>query len=133
MNRLPYATLMHEWSESVKALAAIIGARVDAAAVPSGYYSPLVAHAAARVGIRRVFTQRPTIHSTEAFGCEVCGRFTIRSWTTTSHIEALARGRLLARLEDEAMWRLRQAAKSIGGSAYGDLRRAFFASRSGVV
>jgi peptidoglycan/xylan/chitin deacetylase (PgdA/CDA1 family) len=130
MNRMPMAALEREWSESARILSRIVGEPIQSAAVPSGFYSPRVAQAAAAAGIRRIFTQQPTTRATNAFGCAVIGRFTMRSWTPPARVRALARGDAWPRFQDAMFWRLRQCAKAVGGSAYGDLRRAFFASRS---
>jgi len=130
MSRMPLETLNGEWSDSVAALADITSASIRTGSVPSGYYAPRVAQAAAAQGIRQVFTQQPTTRSKESFGCEVVGRFTMRSWTPASRVASLARGRLWPRFEDASLWSLRNIAKSIGGSAYTELRRAYYDRRS---
>jgi peptidoglycan/xylan/chitin deacetylase (PgdA/CDA1 family) len=126
MNRMPEEALLREWSDSVRMLSSIAGSAILTASVPSGFYAPRVARAAAAAGIRQLFTQRPTTHTIEIFGCEVMGRFTIRNWTPASRVQALASGHLRPRLEDALFWRFRQLAKAVGGSSYTGLRRAFF-------
>jgi len=130
MNRMPEEALLREWSESVQVLSSIVGSAILTASVPSGFYSPRVARAAAAVGIRVLFTQRPTTQTVNAFGCEVMGRFTVRSWTPAWRVQALAAGHLRPRLEDALFWRCRELAKTVGGSAYTGLRRAFFEHHS---
>jgi peptidoglycan/xylan/chitin deacetylase (PgdA/CDA1 family) len=130
MSRMPAEALTREWRDSVQTLSAIIGSPVYCASVPSGFYTPRVARAAAGEGIRQLFTQQPTTQAVEVSGCEVIGRFTMRSWTSASRVQALIRGAWWPRFEDAALWRLREVAKSVGGSAYGDLRRAFLERRS---
>jgi peptidoglycan/xylan/chitin deacetylase (PgdA/CDA1 family) len=130
MNRMPMDALEREWSESAQILSRIVGEPIRTASVPSGFYSPRVAQAAAAAGIRQLFTQQPTTLPATAFGCEIVGRFTMRSWTPAARVRALTRGDLWPRFRDAASWRLRECAKNVGGSAYGDLRKAFFASRS---
>ena len=130
MSRMPEAALHSEWSESVEMLSSIIGAPVVTASVPSGFYATRVARAAAAAGIRRLFTQQPTTRPEQVFGCEVIGRFTIRTWTSAERVRALASGCLRPRLEEALFWRVRQFAKTAGGAAYGDLRRAFFERHS---
>ena len=50
----------------------------------------------------------------------------MRSWTSAERAGALAEGSLWPRFEIALLWRFRQTAKTVSGSAYGDLRRAFF-------
>jgi len=130
MSRMPSEALAGEWSESVGVLSAIVNAPIQCASVPSGFYAPRVAQAAAAQGIRQLFTLQPTTQAQQVSGCEVIGRFTMRRWTPASRVRALACGRSWPRFQDAALWRLREFAKSAGGSAYGDLRRAFLERRS---
>jgi peptidoglycan/xylan/chitin deacetylase (PgdA/CDA1 family) len=130
MNRMPEGVLLREWCDSVRVLSSIAGSAILTASVPSGFYSPRVARAAAAAGIRQLFTQRPTTRTVDTFGCEVMGRFTLRSWTPAPRVQALAAGHLRPRLEDVLSWRLRELAKTVGGSAYTGLRRAFFERHS---
>ena len=130
MNRMPADRLSREWADSVAALSSIIGTAIRTASVPSGYYSPRVAQAAAAEGIREIFTQEPTTRVRQSFGCEVVGRFTMRSWTAASRVGSLVRGSVWPRVEDWSLWRMRGVAKSIGGNAYTELRRAYYHRRS---
>jgi peptidoglycan/xylan/chitin deacetylase (PgdA/CDA1 family) len=130
MSRMPEEVLVREWSESVQILSSIIGEPILTASVPSGFYAPRVARAAAAAGIRQLFTQKPTTQPVQVFGCEVLGRFTVRCWTPASRVRALASGCLRPRLEDALSWRFREMAKTLGGSAYSDFRRAFFERHS---
>lgn len=126
MSRMPDEQLKREWTESVLRLAEITGASITTASVPSGRYAKRVARIAAAAGIRQLFTQRPTTREGNAFGCEVLGRFTMRAWTPAARVAALARGEARPRLEDAFWWRVRELAKAVGGSAYRDVRRAWF-------
>jgi peptidoglycan/xylan/chitin deacetylase (PgdA/CDA1 family) len=130
MNRMPEPLLAREWNDSVQALAALTGAPVQMASVPSGFYARRVAKVAAAAGIRQLFTQQPTTRIVHRCGCDVLGRFTVRSWTPASRVAALARGDLRPRFEQAFFWRLRQITKSLTGGMYGDLRRVFLARRS---
>lgn len=130
MNRMAENLVHREWSESVQTLSEIIQAPVETASVPSGFYGPLVAKTAREAGIRCIFTQQPTTRPAQAFGCEILGRFTMRSWTPLARVASLARGGMWPRFEDAALWRARQIAKTLGGSVYSDLRKTFFERRS---
>ena len=126
MNRMPEEALVREWSDSVRVLSSIVGTAILPGSVPSGFYSPRVARAAAAAGIRQLFTLQPTTRAVETFGCEVLGRFTVRSWSPASRVQALALGHLRPRLEEALSWRFRKLLKTLGGSAYTGFRRAFF-------
>lgn len=129
MTRMPDDVLAREWRESSSTLSAITGAAVLTASIPSGFFSPRVAEAAAGAGIRRLFTQKPVTRTKTVAGCEVAGRFTMRSWSTAAYVQALATRRR-TRWQAAAWWRLREIAKAMPGSAYHDLRRLFFEGRS---
>jgi peptidoglycan/xylan/chitin deacetylase (PgdA/CDA1 family) len=126
MSRMPEAELAAEWSDSVAALSSLTGTPILTASVPSGFYSPRVAHAAAAAGIRHLYTQQPTTRSVVIAACEIHGRFTMRAWTPAARVLALAKGNVWPRFENALLWRIRETAKTVAGSAYGDLRRAFF-------
>ena len=126
MNRMPEEALVREWSDSARALSSIVSSAILTGSVPSGFYSPRVARAAAAAGIRQLFTLQPTTRTVETFGCEVLGRFTVRSWSPASRVEALALSHLRPRLEEALSWRFRQLLKTVGGNAYTGFRRSFF-------
>jgi len=126
MNRMPEEALVREWSDSVRVLSSIVGSAILTGSVPSGFYAPRVARAAAAAGIRQLFTLLPTTRTVQTFGCEVLGRFTVRSWSPASRVQALARGHLRPRVEEALSWRFRELLKTVGGSAYTGFRRAFF-------
>lgn len=130
MSRMAPEALIREWSNSVADLSTIIGASICSGSVPSGFYAPRVAQAAASAGVRQIFTQQPTTQTKYDFGCEVIGRFTIRSWTPASRVSSLVLGSFWQHAEDAALWRVRNFAKSIGGGAYSELRRAYYHRRS---
>ena len=130
MNRMPEEELIREWTDSVRELSELTSAAVRTASVPSGFYARRVARAAAAAGIAELFTQQPTTRVLRRFGCDVLGRFTVRSWTPASRVAALARGDLRPRFEDAVSWRLRQITKLLTRGLYGDLRRVFLARRS---
>ena len=51
--------LVREWSTSVAKLSDILGEQIEIASVPGGHYSRRVAEAAARAGIKALFTSEP--------------------------------------------------------------------------
>jgi peptidoglycan/xylan/chitin deacetylase (PgdA/CDA1 family) len=130
MSRFTANRLDAEWTMSRDALSSIIGAPVVTASVPSGYYSKDVARAASRAGIRFLFTQEPTTRIDLVDECLVMGRYTVRSWTTAQTIGLLASGQLSPRIRQWALWALKRAAKSTGGT-YTRFRSFYYSSLKG--
>jgi peptidoglycan/xylan/chitin deacetylase (PgdA/CDA1 family) len=127
MSRQTRERLDREWGGSVKILSEILETPIEAASVPSGYYSPAVADAAACAGIRYLFTQEPVTRIIRMPGCTVIGRYTVRRWTTAQTVAALAAGHAGPRLRQWFLWKAKKAAKTAGGEAYTVLRRQAFA------
>ena len=78
MSRCSQEQLNYEWEESTRVLTRILGTPVTTASVPGGFYSRRVAAAAARSGIRQLFTSEPVASSHIVDGCVVLGRFSIQ-------------------------------------------------------
>lgn len=130
MSRMKPDILAREWSESVRTLSDITGSPILTASVPSGFYAPRVAEVAAEAGIRQIFTQQPTTRPAQAHGCEVLGRFTLRSWTSAEHVLALAQGTIRPRFTEALWWRIRKLGKALPGNTYREIRRIYFDRRS---
>jgi peptidoglycan/xylan/chitin deacetylase (PgdA/CDA1 family) len=92
MNRLDFATLVHEWKESIAILSDIVGKRVDVASVPGGYYSKTVAQTASMCGIRRLFTSEPLTAVKRVDECLVLGRYAVKRGVTASELARLVSG-----------------------------------------
>jgi peptidoglycan/xylan/chitin deacetylase (PgdA/CDA1 family) len=75
---LPVVDMLREWRDSRRALEDLLGHAVTTASVPGGYFSNIVANAAAECGLLVLFTSEPTSKTSVADGCTVMGRFTIR-------------------------------------------------------
>src|SRR4029078_6811863 len=69
--------MRREWEESGPVLSDILGVPVRAASVPGGYFSNRVADAAARAGIRALFTSEPTTRVWPRGGLPTFGRYSI--------------------------------------------------------
>src|SRR4029077_110697 len=63
MSALSRSELLEEWSSSRARLEDILGARVEVASVPGGYYSAAVGETAAEAGIRIFVYSHPTIQA----------------------------------------------------------------------
>lgn len=121
--------LEREWSESVRVLERILGERVTTASLPGGYYSRMVAAAAARAGIRTLFTSEPITSTRIVDGCLVVGRFTVQRGTSEQRVASLIAGDLWPRLQCYLFWNCKKLMKAIGGDAWLKLRCLILARR----
>ncbi len=116
--------LLDEWRRSRDVLSEILGSPVISASVPGGYYSRAVAETAAEAGLTRLFNSEPTPRAHDVQGCLVFGRYTIYRGMTPAMAAALAAGSPPALLRQAATWKLKKAAKAVGGRAYLGVRQA---------
>lgn len=126
IGRLPADAVAGEWRESVDRLQQLLGAAVDVASVPGGYYRPFVAAAAGSAGIRWLFTSEPVVGVQQVAGVHVLGRFTIRSTTPPSHVRSLLGSPSAARLSQWLQWNAKKLLKRAAGDAYLRLRSSLF-------
>lgn len=113
-----YETILDEWRRSVGTLSDILGEAVVSASVPGGLYLPKVARAAAQAGLTHLFNSEPTSTVTSVDGCEVLGRYSIRSWTSAAEAARLAEGRVGPRLKQWGKLKAMKTARFVGGPAY---------------
>ena len=118
MSALPPEEIESEWRRSRDALEEITGSPVITGSVPGGYYSAAVGSAAARAGIRTLFTSEPTIRAVQLDGCLILGRYAIQRDDSASKAAALATGRWLPRAQQSVWWQMKKFAKRLGGDAY---------------
>ncbi|HTR99164.1 MAG TPA: polysaccharide deacetylase family protein [Bacteroidota bacterium] len=123
MSSLGDGEQMNEWRKSTAYLSDILGAPVDVASVPGGYYDQGVARAAARAGLRVLFTSEPTARLALVDGCLVAGRFAVMRGTSPRAVAAIAAGRIGPRVLQSIAWNAKKAAKSAGGEYYLRLRK----------
>lgn len=114
--------LRHEWEDSVAALTGVLGHPVTIGSVPGGFYSEAVGIAAARAGIRVLFTSEPTTRLTEIEGCTLIGRYAIWRSMPAATSGAIAAGALMPRLRQSLWWNLKRGAKAIPGDPYAKVR-----------
>ena len=112
------AELAHEWGESTKVLAGIVGEPIVAASVPGGFYSRRVAEAAAAAGIRYLFTSEPTDKTWIVEDCLVLGRYFVQRNTPAELAADFARGSFVPRAKQAAWWSVKKAVKSSGGAYF---------------
>jgi peptidoglycan/xylan/chitin deacetylase (PgdA/CDA1 family) len=127
MGACPPAQIFDEWQRSISTLADTLGEPVVTGSVPGGFYTPAVGQAAARAGLRVLFTSWPTTRSWRAGECRVLGRYTIRRWSAAPRAAALAAGGVLPRVSQWALYRSLHLLRSLAGDHYTQLRQAFWA------
>lgn len=118
MSSCPWDMLVREWTESVRILSDVLGARVTVASVPGGGYSRDVARAAAAAGLRTLFTSEPVVRTSVVDGCTIVGRFTLRRDSPPALARRYAAGSRRARLGSWVSWNAKKLAKASGGSVY---------------
>jgi len=123
MGHCSWPQLLDEWTRSCRTLEDIIGAEVHVASVPGGDFAPAVAEAAARAGIRQLFTSEPTRTPRQASGLTLVGRFTIQCWTTTDVIAGLVSGAWLPFVRQAVVWNAKKLSKRLGGEQYLRIRK----------
>ena len=122
---------MHEeWRESARRLAGILGIPVTTASVPGGYYSRQVAAAAARAGIRVLFTSEPVTSSHVVDGCTVLGRFGVQQGVSSQWVAAVVSGRALPRFRRYLFWNGKKLLKTVGGESWLRMRRKILERRA---
>jgi peptidoglycan/xylan/chitin deacetylase (PgdA/CDA1 family) len=129
MSSLPAPQLLDEWRRSVEVLSELLGEPVASASVPGGFYSESVGRAAAKAGIRTLFTSQPARRVTAVDGCAVIGRFAVRRHMDAAMIEALAQGDALPWLRERALWSSRELLKRGAPGLYLRARAALLARR----
>jgi peptidoglycan/xylan/chitin deacetylase (PgdA/CDA1 family) len=115
-----------EWRTSLDDLEDVLGDRVTVASVPGGYHSRRVAELAARNGITRLFTSEPEVGAKDVGGCQVIGRFTLRTSHSPAYAASLVGASPLARTAQWAHWNAKKLAKAVGGTHYLRLRDRIF-------
>jgi peptidoglycan/xylan/chitin deacetylase (PgdA/CDA1 family) len=118
-----------EWGESTRVLTRILGAPVTTASVPGGYYSRRVATAAARFGIRVLFTSEPVASSHIVDGCVVLGRFSVQQGVPREWVASLVSGHVIPRFRQYLFWNCKKILKAVGGEAWLSVRRKILAHR----
>jgi peptidoglycan/xylan/chitin deacetylase (PgdA/CDA1 family) len=122
IHQLPEPRIADEWRRSVAVLSEIVGAPIEVASVPGGYYSDAVARAAAEAGIKHLFTSEPQSSSWTVAGCEVYGRYAVTRRTSVQAVRGFATGAVRHVLPQWAAWQLKKLGKELAGRGYETLR-----------
>jgi peptidoglycan/xylan/chitin deacetylase (PgdA/CDA1 family) len=131
MSSCSWDQLVDEWTRSVARLTEILGANVETASVPGGYYSRKVARAAAACGIRVLFTSEPTKRIGEVAGCKVVGRYSLLRGMNPEVSGSLSTaGPAIPQLRQYVMWNMKKTVKRVGGTRYLKLRDLILGRRT---
>lgn len=126
MSLLTRAEQVNEWVRSRTQLEQILGAPVDVASVPGGYFDRQAAQAAAEGGVRWLFTSEPESTVEIVDGCAVIGRFTLRRTSSAAVARALVGASPHARMAQWLKWNAKKLAKRAAGDTYLRLRATLF-------
>jgi peptidoglycan/xylan/chitin deacetylase (PgdA/CDA1 family) len=131
MSHCAFEEIVDEWRRSACVLEDIIGETVQTGSVPGGFFSRKVARAAAKAGLRALFTSEPTAGTYSVNGCAVLGRFTLQQGASAQTAAALARGQLVPCLQQSLYWNAKKILKIAGGAAWLKLRRRILQEKMG--
>jgi hypothetical protein len=131
MSHCAFEEIVEEWRRSACILEDIIGEPVQTGSVPGGFFSRKVAKAAAKAGLRALFTSEPTAGTYSVNGCAVLGRFTLQQGASAQTAAALARGQLVPCLRQSLYWNAKKILKIAGGAAWLKLRRRILQEKLG--
>lgn len=129
ISALSDAELQREWQDSVNRLGELLGARVQTASVPGGYYSARVARAAEQAGIRELYTSEPTERSWQVGACRVFGRFTLTRNSPAAQAVAFARGEPITCGAQWASWNTKKLLKAVAARPYARARQVLLQAR----
>jgi peptidoglycan/xylan/chitin deacetylase (PgdA/CDA1 family) len=130
MSALTDAELLAEWGTSIAALADLLNEEVDTASVPGGFYTPRVAVAASKSGVRTLFTSEPVRKPRRVGDCFVVGRLAVRRHTTADEAARAVAGNSGPWLRQYAAWNVRKPIKTVFGDGYERARRGILARRT---
>ena len=125
------ADMRTEWSSSRRALEDILGHAVNMGSVPGGYFSTVVAGAAADSGLTTLFTSEPSCRRTVINGCEVTGRFTIRRGHPRDMARRFVASAPWARSGAWMGWNAKALVKPVLGPSYARIADWILAERHG--
>lgn len=131
MSALPRDDMAWEWRSSVVTLAEILGEAVAVASVPGGFYSRAVGEAAIEAGIRTLFTSEPTETCWRLDECTLLGRYFVQRGMGPAMAASFAGGPAGPRRKQAMMWKVKKAAKALGGDLYVRARVAYLGKRAG--
>lgn len=130
MSALSTDQIREEWSSSVRRLSDVLGTAVTVGSVPGGFYSRRVGELAAEAGVTTLFNSEPTTTPQQINNCLLLGRYFIQQGMGPEMAANFAGGPGQARLRQAALWKVKKAAKALGGDLYLKLRKSYLGRNS---
>jgi peptidoglycan/xylan/chitin deacetylase (PgdA/CDA1 family) len=127
ISHLDDVLLSREWSASVQALEEILGATVDTASVPGGFYSTRVAEFARQAGIRVLFNSEPSVRVVRNGDFAICGRFGLQRDSPPERARLFAMRDRATLAREAAFWNAKKLLKRAGGEQWLAFRRWWLA------
>ena len=121
--------LLREWRQSLERLSSILGRKIELASVPGGLYSRAVGLAAARAGVKILFTSEPEQRLGRIKDITLVGRFSIVRSDKAEYAARLAGGDQWLCRKQWALWNTKKIIKSIAGKPYLWAREHYFRNR----
>lgn len=118
ISALTYTELESEWVESVKILEGILMKSIKHASIPGGFYSNDSLVALKNIGIKVIFTSKPSTSYAIQNGIKVFGRHPITSEMKTKDVMNLLKPYSIIRIKQLTKWRILQFAKRYLGRLY---------------
>jgi peptidoglycan/xylan/chitin deacetylase (PgdA/CDA1 family) len=109
--------IYEEWKMSIYLLSEILGDKVSTASIPNGYDSKDVVDAASRVGIKYLYTSKPTDKEKQKKDVILYGRYVVHSSTNTKDVVSIVSSKI-KRVSMYAQWRALEAIKLVLGNKY---------------
>lgn len=106
-----------EWSESVKALEAILGHTIKYASIPNGYSSSVIIAKAQKAGIENLYTSTPTDKVAQKKNLNIIGRFVVHDKMSTSEVLSIVDSSA-TRKKKHIKWLALEIAKILLGGKY---------------
>lgn len=128
MAHLEAVMIRREWDVSLARLTDILGAAVDLASVPGGFYSRQVATEAAASGVRVLFNSEPAARPSRVGNCLVVGRFSLMRSSAPTKAAQFAAFNFSLVCREYLFWNTKKAVKIMGGEAWLRFRKRVLAS-----
>ena len=117
--------IMNEWLISLKKLNDILGHKVSIASIPNGYESKLVLKYAEQVGIKDLYTSKPTTQLFRYKKMRIHGRYVVLSNTGVDGIMGICNSKAY-RMKQYWKWVILSILKLILGDKYENAKQFFF-------
>ena len=115
---LAFDDMVREWRRSREVLEELLGHEVEVGSVPGGYFSPMVARAASKAGLRVLFTSEPVTAIQPGPDCRLIGRFTIRRGDSADAAQRFVVPAPWARSTEWVSWNAKGLVKPLLGPSY---------------